>query len=141
MSENAVPVEPDQERANPAGLRLGAALWVMAGLACAGLLLVVFVGENIVPGNPDLSALVLGGAIGALLIGGRLIARPGPDVVRSSTLLGVAWLVTFGALTAGALSGPAPDSGPSVSLSLISGLGIAGAVVTFLSGSPGSRPE
>jgi hypothetical protein len=141
MSEKTVPVERDHETARSDGLRLAGALWVMAGVVCAGLLIVVFVGERLLLQNPGLSALVLGGAIAALLTGGLLIARPGPGVVRWSTGVGVAWLATFGALTASALTGSDPDSGPSASLSLISGLGIAGAVVAFWSGRLARRLE
>ena len=36
-------------------------------------------------------ALVLGGALVALLIGSLLLIRPGPDIVRWSSLAGVAW--------------------------------------------------
>lgn len=123
------------------GLRLGGVLWVMAGVACAGLLIFVFVAESLLLENPGMSVLALGGAIAALLTGGLLLARPGPGVVRWSTGVGVAWLATFGALAVGALTGPAVDSGPSASLSLISGLGIAGAVVAFWSGRLGSCLE
>src|SRR6266404_5854179 len=74
-------------------LRLAGALWIIAGVICAGLLVVVFVGENLLAQNPGLSAMVLGGAVAALLTGGLLLSRPGPGVVRWSTVLGVAWLL------------------------------------------------
>ena len=121
-------------------LRLAGALWIMAGVTCAGLLSFVFIGENIndlgaLLENPVLPALVLGGALVALLIGSLLITRPGPDVVRWSSLAGVAWLIGFGQLVVAsvvaALGGY--ESGPVLSSSLITGLGIAGAVVGHLS--------
>lgn len=64
------------------GLRLAGALWIIAGVACAGLLIVVFVGENlgnlgVLLQNPALPALVAAGAIVGLLIGFLLVARPG----------------------------------------------------------------
>ena len=118
------------------GLRLAGALWIMAGVTCAGLLSFVFIGENVndlgaVLANPAMPALVLGGALVALLIGGLLLARPGPDVVCWSSLAGVAWLISFGPLVVGALGGD--ESGPLMSSSLIAGLGIAGAVVAYWS--------
>ncbi len=143
MSEKTEPAERDHDSTGTDGLRGGGALWVMAGVACAGLLIVVFVGENLLLENPGLSALVLGGAIAALLTGGLLIARPGPSAVRWSTVVGVAWLITFGSLLVVGLAsnGAGADSGPLFSLSLISGLGIAGAFVTFWSGRTGRRVE
>jgi uncharacterized membrane protein len=83
------------------GLRVAGALWILAGVICLGLLIVVFVGENLEnPGillqNLALPALVAGGAIVSLLIGVRLIARPGPGIVRWSTVAGVVWLIVFG---------------------------------------------
>jgi hypothetical protein len=121
-------------------LRLAGALWIMAGVTCAGLLVFVFIGENIhdlgaLLENPGLPVLVLGGAVVALLVGGLLLTRPGPDVVRWSSLTGVAWLIGFGPLVVravlAALGGH--ESGPVLSSSLITGLGIAGAVVAHSS--------
>src|SRR6266446_8321266 len=117
-------------------LRLAGALWLMAGVTCAGLLLFVLIGENIhdlgaLLKNPGLPALVLGGALVALLIGSLLLTRRGPDVVRWSSLAGVAWLIGFGSLVVAALGGS--ESGPLVSSSLITGLGVAGAVAGHLS--------
>lgn len=117
-------------------LRLAGALWIMAGVSCAGLLLFVFIGENIndlgaLLKNPVLPALVLGGAIVAFLIGSLLLTRRGPDVVRWASLAGVAWLIAFGPLVVWTLGGD--ESGPVVSSSLIAGLGIAGAVVAYRS--------
>jgi len=117
-------------------LRLAGALWILAGVACAGLLMFVFIGENIddlgaLLENPAKPALVLGGALVALLIGSLLFTRRGPDVVRWSSLAGVAWLIGFGSLVVAALGGDA--FGPLLSSSLITGLGVAGAVVGHLS--------
>lgn len=118
------------------GTRLAGALWILAGLACAGLLSFVFIGENVndlgaVLANPAMPALVLGGALVALLIGILLLTRPGPGVVRWSTVAGVAWLIGFGPLVVAALSGD--ESGPLLSSSLITGLGLAGALVAYFS--------
>lgn len=126
------------------GLRLAGALWVMAGVTCVGLLSFVFIGENIndlgaLLENPTLPALVLGGALVALVIGSLLLTRPGPDVVRWSSLAGVAWLIGFGPLVVAALGGD--ESGPLLSSSLIAGLGIAGAVVAYWSRMAERRPR
>jgi len=122
------------------GLRLAGALWIMAGVVCAGLLSFVLIGEHInnlgaLLENLALPARVLGGALVAFLIGGLLLTRPGPNVVRWSSLAGIAWLIAFGPLVAtavvAALGGY--ESGPVLSSCLITGLGIAGAVVGHLS--------
>ena len=127
-------------------LRLAGTLWVMAGVVCAGLLSFVLIGERIndlgaLLANLALPARVLGGALVAFLIGGLLLTRPGPNVVRWSSLAGIAWLVAFGPLVvtsvAAALGGY--EFGPVVSSSLITGLGTAGAVVGHLS-RPARRP-
>ncbi|MGH2454736.1 MAG: hypothetical protein ACRDHD_00540 [Candidatus Limnocylindria bacterium] len=112
----------------------------MAGLTCAGLLIIVFVGENmenlgVLLQNPALPALVLGGAIVALLIGVLLIARPGPGVVRWSAVAGVAWLIVFGSLALTRLDKP----GPLLSTGLITGFGVAGALVAYWSRMAGRR--
>jgi len=109
----------------------------MAGGICAGLLIFVFVGENLLAQNPGLSAMVLGGAFVAFLTGGLLLARPSLGVVRWSTLLGVAWLLVFGFLMLRALTGP--ERGPVLSSGLITGFGVAAALVTFRAGRSGRR--
>jgi len=119
-------------------LRLAGALWIIAGFVCVGLLIVVFVGENlanltILLQNPALPALVAGGAIVGLLIGVLLIARPGPGVVRWSTVVGVVWLIVFGSLALTRLDKP----GPLLSTSLITVFGVAGALVAYWSRTAG----
>lgn len=121
-------------------LRLAGALWIIACVTCSGLLLFVFVGENladlgILLQQPALPALVLGGAIVSLLIGVVLIVRPGPVAVRWSTVAGVAWLVVFGSLALRSVG----DPGPLASSSMITGFGVAGAFVAYRSRSTG-RP-
>lgn len=138
MTRATVPADRERGSASTDGLRLAGALWVMAGVCCAGLLLVVFVGENLLLQNPGLSALVLSGAIAGLLTGRLLIARPGPGIVRWSSVVGVAWLIAFGSLTVRAL--PDPDRGPLFSAALITGCGVAGACVAIWSGRSG-RPK
>jgi len=114
------------------GHRLGGALWIVAGVVCAGLLVVVFVGENLLLQNPGLSALLAGGAIAAFLTGGLLISRPGRAVERWSMFLGLAWLVVFGRLAILAFGGD--ETGPMISSSLITIFGVAGALVSLFAG-------
>ena len=105
----------------------------MAGVACAGLLIVVFIGEHlndlgVLLRAPALPALVLGGAIAALLLGVLLIARPGPRVARWASVAGVPWLIAFGSLAIRSLGGPGV-----ISSGLITGFGLAGALVAHRS--------
>ncbi len=116
------------------GIRNAGALWIAAGVVCAGLLIVVFLGENVrdlgaLLRNPFPPALVLAGAIVALSLGALLISRPGPGVVRWSSAAGIAWLIIFGSWTLTALG----DPGPRTSTLLITGFGVAGAIVAYLS--------
>jgi len=138
MPNETLPAERDLGSVSTHRLRLGGALWVTAGVICAGLLIFVFVGENLLTQNPGLSAMVLGGAVAALLTGGLLLARPSLGVVRLSTVVGLAWLLAFGSLMLRALSGP--DRGPMLSSGLITGFGVASALVTFRAGRSGRRP-
>ena len=127
-----VPAERGEVSTSPDGLRVGGVLWIIAGVICAGLFLFVFVPENVLAENPGLSAMVLGGAIAAFVTGGLLLARPSLGVVRWSTVLGLVWLLGFGSVWLGTLEGP--ESGPILSSSLITGFGVAGALVTFRAG-------
>ena len=132
MPNETLPAEPLRGTAGTDGLRLGGALWVIAGVVCGGLFLFVFVGENRLAENPGLAATVLGGAVAAFLTGGLLLVRPSHGVVRWSSVLGLVWLLAFGSLWLTTLKGP--ESGPILSSSLITGFGIAAALVTFRAG-------
>ena len=129
-------------------LRLAGTLWIMAGVVCAGLLSFVLIGERLndlgaLLANLALPARVLGGALVAFLIGSLLLTRPGPNVVRWSSLAGVVWLLAFGPLVvtavAAALGGY--EVGPVISSTLITSLGIAGAVVAYWSRMAERRPK
>jgi hypothetical protein len=137
MADETLPAERVHGSMSTDGLRLGGALWVIAGVICAGLFVFVFVGENLLTQNPGLSAMVLGGAVAALLTGRLLLAHPGLGVVRWSTVLGVAWLLGFGSLMLTSLNGP--EFGPTVSSGLITGFGVASALVTFRAGRSGRQ--
>jgi len=137
MPNETLPAERVHGSASTDGLRLGGALWVITGVICAGLLIFVFVGENLLAQNPGLSALVLGGAVAAFLTGGLLLARPGLGVVRLSNVVGLAWLLALGSLTLRALNGP--EGGPMLSSGLITGFGTASALVTFRAGRSGRQ--
>lgn len=137
MPDETLPAERVRGSVGADGLRLGGALWIIAGVVCAGLLIFVFVAEDRVAEDPGLSALVLGGAVAAFLTGGLLLARPSRGVVRLSTVVGLAWLLAFGSLLLRALGGP--EGGPMLSSSLIAGFGVASAVVTFWAGRSGRQ--
>jgi hypothetical protein len=115
-------------------VRVGGALWMLAGLICAALFVVVFVGENlqdlrVLLEHPVLPALVAGAGLVAWTLGPLLIVRPRPSVVRWSNVAGVAWLIIFGTLVLTRLDQP----GPRTSTSLITVFGVAGAFVVYLS--------
>ena len=137
MPIETLPAERVHGSVNKDDLRLGGALWVIAGVICAGLFAFVFVGENLLAQNPGLAAMGLGGAVAALLTGRLLLARSGPGVVRWSTVLGLAWLLAFGSLMLTTLNGP--ERGPTLSSGLITGFGVAAALVTFRAARSGRR--
>jgi hypothetical protein len=137
VTSETLPAERAHGSVSTNGVRLAGALWVIAGVICAGLLIFVFVGENLLAQNPGLSAMVLAGAVAALLTGGLLLVRPSLGVVRWSAVVGLAWLVAFGFLFLTALTGP--ETGPMVSSSLITGFGVAAALVTFWAGRSARR--
>ena len=116
--------------------RLAGGLWIAAGVCCAGLF-AVFLGENsadlmALVRDPVLPALVLGGAIAGLLLGVRLVTHPSAGVVRASTAVGAVWLLAWGSLAFRTIGGSG-EVGPKISSSLITVLGVAAAVVTYVS--------
>jgi len=101
--------------------RVAGALWIIAGLSSAALL--VFVLDN-----PLFIALMAGGAIVGLAIGALLIARAGADVMRWSNIAGVAWLIAFGGVTFTQLDKPI---GQLFSVVWLTAFGVAGALVAY----------
>ena len=115
--------------------RLAGGLWIAAGVSCAGLF-AVFVGENsgdlgALVRDPALPGLVLGGAIVGLLLGLRLVTHASAGTVRASTAAGVVWLLAFGSVLVTAIGGTG-ERWPIVSSSIITALGVGGAVVAYL---------
>jgi hypothetical protein len=103
------------------GFRLAGALWIIAGLSSAGLLIFVL-------DNPVFIALMAGGAIVGLSLGVLLFTRPGPRVVRWSNLAGVAWLIAFGGVSLTQLDRPI---GQLFSVLWLTGFGVAAALVAY----------
>jgi hypothetical protein len=104
------------------GLKLAGGLWIIAGVNSAGMTFGVW--ED----GPIMLALALGGAIVGLTIGTLLIARPGPEAVRWSSVAGLAWLIAFGALTVVEV---VMQMGYAMSVALHTALGVAGALVAY----------
>lgn len=110
-----------------------------AGVCCAGLSAVIL-SENLgtlgtLVRDPYVPILVLAGAVTGLLLGVRLVTRPGPGAVRASTVAGVVWLIAWGSLAVRTI-GTAGELGPKVSSSLIGALGVAGALVAAVTQAP-----
>jgi hypothetical protein len=104
------------------GLKLAGGLWVFAGLNSAGMAFGVL-------DEPSLLALAIGGALVGLTIGALLLSRPGPQVVRWSNVAGISWLIAFGALTVVEV---VTQMGYVLSVALLTGFGVAGALVAYL---------
>jgi hypothetical protein len=103
-------------------LRLAGVLWIIAGLSSA--LLLVFVLDN-----PLYTAIMGGGAVVGLVIGGLLIARPSVGVVGWSNIAGLVWLIAFGGLTVVNLDKPIGQVFGVVWLTVF---GVGGALAAYL---------
>jgi hypothetical protein len=104
------------------GLRLAGALWLVGGIFSALLVLVVL-------DTPGYALLLGAGGIVGLVIGGLLIRRPSADVIRWSSIAGVAWLVAFGWLTVANLDKPA---GEWISGLVLAAFGVLGALLAYI---------
>ena len=104
------------------GLKLAGGLWALGGLSSAMMTFGVL-------DEPVLLVLGLGGVIVGVTIGALLVARPGPDAVRWSSVAGIAWVIAFGGLT---LVEIAMQMGYVLSVAQILGFGVAGALVAYL---------
>lgn len=101
------------------GLKLAGGLWMFAGLNSAGMAFGVW-------NEPVLLVLALGGAIVGVTIGVLLVRRPTADLVRWSSVAGLAWLIAFGALTAVEI---ATQMGYVTFVATLTALGVAAALV------------
>ena len=100
--------------------RVAGVLWLVAGLTSA--LIAFFLDQPL-----DL-ALFIGGAVLAVALGLALLVRPSAGLVRWSSLLGVAWLLAYGAIIVTRLYLPLEQL---VSVVWVAGFGVAGAVVAY----------
>lgn len=101
--------------------RLAGVLWLIAGSSSGGISF--FLVEPL-----DL-AIFIGGAALAILLGLAMLARPSPPWVLASGVVGIAWLVAFGALTITKLSLPIEQL---LSIVWVLAFGVAAAVVAYL---------
>jgi hypothetical protein len=102
-------------------LKVAGGLWIIGGLSSASMVFGVL-------DEPGLLVLGVGGAVVGLTIGALLLARPGPGVVRASSVAGIAWLVAFGALTVIEIT---MEMGYVMTAVWIMAFGVAGALVAY----------
>jgi hypothetical protein len=100
---------------------LAGGLWILGGLDSAAVAFGVL-------DEPPILALAVAGAIVGLVTGALLITRPGPSVVRWSTIAGIAWLIAFGSLTIVEI---AAQMGYVLSTLVLTAFGVAGALVAY----------
>jgi hypothetical protein len=95
-------------------------LWLIAGVS-SGLIAFFLV-------DPLQLAIFIGGAVMAILLGLVMLVRPSASWVTWSSLLGVAWLLAFGAVILTSLSLPIEEL---LSVVWILAFGVAAAVVAY----------
>jgi len=103
-----------------ASQKLPGVLWLIAGISSGGIAFFLV--------DPLDLAIFIGGAVLAVLLALAMLVRPSPSWVTWSNLLGVAWLLAFGALILTKLSLPIEQL---LSVVWIFGFGVAGAVAAF----------
>jgi drug/metabolite transporter (DMT)-like permease len=103
------------------GLRTAGVLWVIGGLASAGVL--PFVLDDLLN-----TIIFAAGAIAGIALGVLLLRRPSQTVITWSTIAGVAWLVVFGWLTITHLNQPI---GELISVVVVGVFGVAGALLAY----------
>lgn len=96
------------------------ALWLIAAVSSGGI--AFFLDQPL-----DL-AIFVGGAVLAGLLGLAMLVRPSPRWVRWSNLLGIAWLVAFGAVILTRLSLPIEQL---LSVVWILAFGVAAATLAY----------
>ena len=103
-----------------ASQKLAGVLWLIAGISSGGIAFFLI--------DPLDLAIFIGGAVLAVLLALAMLVRPSPSWVTWSNVLGVAWLLAFGALILTKLSLPLEQL---LSVVWIFGFGVAGAVVAY----------
>jgi hypothetical protein len=100
--------------------KLAGALWLIAGISSGGVAFFLV--------DPLDLAIVMAGAVLAILLALAMLLRPSPLWVRWSNLLGAAWLLAFGGVILTSLSLPIEEL---LSVVWIFGFGLAGAAVAY----------
>ena len=108
-------------------MRTAGILWIIGGLTSA--LVAFFLTDPV-----DL-ALFIGGAVLGTATGIALLLRPSPAVVTASSILGLAWAVGYGVMSALNLGLPLEQL---LSVVWILAFGVAGALVARLRARPAS---
>ena len=100
--------------------KLAAVLWLIAGISSGGI--AFFLDDPL-----DL-AIFIGGGVLAVLLALAMLVRPSPRWVAWSNLLGVAWLLAFGAVILTSLSLPVAEL---LSVVWVLAFGVGGAIVAY----------
>jgi len=103
-----------------ASQRLPGVLWLLAGVSSGGIAFFLV--------NPLQLAVFIGGALLGVLLALAMLIRPSPSWVTWSNMLGVAWLVAFGAVLLTSLSLPIAEL---FSVVWVLAFGLAGAAVAY----------
>jgi hypothetical protein len=96
------------------------ALWLIAGISSGAIAFFLV--------DPLDLAIFIGGSVLAILLGLAMLVRPSPSWVTWSSLLGVAWLLAFGAVILTSLSLPIEQL---LSVVWILGFGLAATVAAY----------
>jgi hypothetical protein len=103
-----------------ASQKLPGVLWLVAGISSGGIAFFLV--------DPLDLAIFIGGAVLAVLLALAMLVRPSPSWVNWSNLLGVAWLLAFGAVIVTSLSLPIEEL---LSVVWVLAFGLAGAVLAY----------
>jgi hypothetical protein len=103
-----------------ASQKLAGILWLIAGISSGGIAFFLV--------DPLDLAIFIGGAVLAMLLALAMLVRLSPSWVLWSNLLGVAWLLAFGAIILTSLSLPIAEL---LSVVWVLAFGLGGAVVAY----------